>query len=466
MNNIKLLVTSALAISLSNLAFADHHTKVLFKEAVAPVLSAKCASCHGDKKQKGKLRVDSLEAIMKGGSEGASVVPGKPKESTLIQRIHLPLDDDEHMPPEDKTQLTKDEVAVLEFWIQSGAKGDAQIGSLKASAEITKSIVAVLAAVPKLDAKKPDAPKKLDDAAKKLIADTIKKVNAGGGNLMAIAQNTPQLRFSALNVAKEFGDQHLVPLKPVGEHILWLDIARTQVTDSGLANVAAMKNLTKLHLENTKITDAGLDHLKGLSNLEYLNLYGTGITDAGIAKLAGLKKLQKLFLWQTKATDKGVAALAKAIPGIDINTGWKEPVKVVAVAATKPATPKPVAKPAPKPPAKPVAKPTPAPKPPAKPVAKPTPAPKPPAKPVAKPTPAPKGTLEAALAELTAAATKAKQDTAAAKAAHELAVKKAAEAARAAEAMKAAAERAANIEQQTATALLQLQKAVAASKVK
>ncbi|HRQ90957.1 MAG TPA: ribonuclease inhibitor, partial [Bacteroidia bacterium] len=106
----------------------------------------------------------------------------------------------------------------------------------------------------------------------------------------------------------------------------------------------------RLHLENTGITDAGLDALKGLERLEYLNLYGTQVSDAGLQKLAGLKNLKKLFVWQTKATDAGAAKLAAAIPGIDINTGWKEPqVQPATLAANTPAP----AAPAPAPSAKP-----------------------------------------------------------------------------------------------------------------
>ncbi len=488
------IASTALLVTTSVAKASD---KVLYTEAVAPILNAKCAGCHGGEKQKGKLRVDSIEALLKGGSDGTSLVPGKPEESLLLQRVHLPLDNDEHMPPEDKDQLTKDEIAVLQFWIQSGAKGDATIASLNASAEISKSIAAVLATSgSKKEATKASAaPSAITDADKKLISETITKVNQAGGSLMAIAQNTPQLTFSALNVAKDFGDAQLEPLKLVGQHILWLNLARTQVTDGGLAHLASMKNLTRLHLENTKITDAALDHVKALPNLEYLNLYGTNITDAGIAKLSGSKNLKKLFLWQTKATESGVGTLAKAIPGIDINTGWKEPVVVAAVAtapvtpapvkpatlaptqqtpapaAAKPATPTPTP-PAPVPaPAKPAtpapAPPTPVPAP-AKPATPaptpPTPAPAPaPAKP-ATPAPVSKSSLEVALAELTAAAEKAKKESQTARSAYEQASKSASAASATAATMKAAADQAAEIENKTVAALKELIKAVEASR--
>jgi len=74
-----------------------------------------------------------------------------------------------------------------------------------------------------------------------------------------------------------------------------------------------------------------------LANLEYLNLYGTKVTDAGLEALKGLKNLKKLYVWQTGVTDAGAAKLTAAIPGIDINMGWKEPAAPAAEA--KPAEP-------------------------------------------------------------------------------------------------------------------------------
>lgn len=475
-----LLTSSLLA---SSPAFADSMKSQLYKDLVAPVLAAKCAGCHGEEKPKGKLRVDSLEALLKGGNEGASIVAGKLDESPLLQRVYLPLTDDEHMPPEDKTQLTAEESAVLAFWIQSGAKGTGTVAEFKPDEKATLALNHVLGNLPKVEAKvaKADAIK-ADPAMDKLVAETIGSVEKTGASLMAIAQDTPELRFSALNVSKEFSDDQLAALKPISARVKWIDLARTKVSDKGLAHLAAMNSLTRLHLENTAITDAGLDSLKGLANLEYLNLYGTQVTDAGIEKLAGLKNLKKLFIWQTKATDAGAAKLAAAIPGIDINTGWKAPqVEPVALAAnTKPvmaaaaaAVPAAPAAPAAAAPAKPAA---PAPAPAAKPATPPAPAPKPatppapapvPAKPaVPAPVPAPAGDpmFAKAVAEVQTAAAEAAKRAAQAKTDFDAAIKTVDEATKRAEALKASSEKAAAVAAETKAALDQLQKAVETSK--
>lgn len=470
-------------------AHADATKSQLYKDLVAPVLEAKCNKCHGTEKPKGKLSMVSIEAILKGGNEGPAVVAGKVDESPLLQRVYLPMNDDEHMPPEDKEQLTEQETALLAFWIGSGAKATGTVAEFKPDEKALAAANHVLGNLPKAAATvtKADAPK-VDPAMEKLVKETIGRVEKTGASLMAIAQDTPELRFSALNVSKEFNDDKLAELKPIASQIKWMDLARTQVTDKGLAHVAGMANLSRLHLENTAVTDAGLDSLKGLANLEYLNLYGTQVSDAGLAKLSGLKNLKKVFVWQSKVTDAGAAKLAAAIPGIDINTGWKEPqAQPVALAANaaKPAmpaapAPAPAAKPATPAPATPApaAKPTtPAPAPAAKPTTPapttPAPAPKPATTPAPAPAPAPAAApakpavdpmFQKAVTEVEAAATEAAKRAAQAKTDFDTAIKAVEEATKRAEALKVSSEKAAAVAAETKAALDQLKKAVETSK--
>ncbi len=449
MKSIYPALLTGLALFSSSNALADHHQKKLYDDLIVPVLSAKCVSCHGEEKQKGKLRVDSLEAILSGGNEGPSVVPGELDDSTLIQRVYLPLDDDEHMPPEGKDQLTDEETLVLAFWINSGAKAGVAIGDLKPDQKTNAAIAHVIGNLPEpevLVAKKDPAPT-LNEEQKQVIAETIGRVQESGASLMPIAQDTPELRFSALNVAKEFSDDGITVLKPVEDQVKWVDLARTQVTDAGLAHLKGMKNLTRLHLENTKVTDAGLAHLSTLTNLEYLNLYGTGVSDAGIVKLANLKNLKKVFLWQSKVTEDGAKKLAAAIPGLEANTGWRaSSVEPVALAANSPA-----AKPS-SPPAKPAPKTQP------KPAANPAPAPKPETKPA--PKPAKTDPLFAkAINELKVASSQANQRAAKAKADFDAAIQEVDAATKKAQALKSQSEKAALVAKEAKAALDQLLKA-------
>ncbi|MEO6686979.1 MAG: DUF1549 domain-containing protein, partial [Dyadobacter sp.] len=87
---------------------------------VRTILAHNCYSCHSETKTKGELRLDSKEAIMKGGEDGVVVVANHPDKSEIIRRITLPQGDKEAMPTKGK-RLTEKEIGILKFWIEKGA---------------------------------------------------------------------------------------------------------------------------------------------------------------------------------------------------------------------------------------------------------------------------------------------------------------------------------------------------------
>ena len=89
-----------------------------FEAQVRPLLSDRCYECHGEKKPKGGLRLDSRPGWMAGGDTGRVIVPGEPGLSPLIAAIGY-KDEDLQMPP--KEPLTAAEVAVLTEWVRRGA---------------------------------------------------------------------------------------------------------------------------------------------------------------------------------------------------------------------------------------------------------------------------------------------------------------------------------------------------------
>lgn len=89
-----------------------------YAQVIAPILEAHCVECHGAKKVKGKLRMDTLEALKKGGSEGSAFVAGDLKKSLMHVRVTLDPADDEFMPTEG-TPLTKEQVQAIALWIEA-----------------------------------------------------------------------------------------------------------------------------------------------------------------------------------------------------------------------------------------------------------------------------------------------------------------------------------------------------------
>jgi hypothetical protein len=88
-----------------------------FEKQVRPILVEQCFDCHGDKKQRGGLRVDSREFLLKGTDTGPGIIPGKPDESRLIHAIRH--DGDVKMPP--KNKLPQPSIDILTEWVKQGA---------------------------------------------------------------------------------------------------------------------------------------------------------------------------------------------------------------------------------------------------------------------------------------------------------------------------------------------------------
>ncbi len=295
-------------------AQADPNIKV-FDELIEPVLQAKCVHCHGEQKSKGKLRMDSKEQLLAGGSGAGEdiLIKGDYDNSELIFRITLPKEDIEAMPPmegdHDYNPVTSEELAVMKSWINLGADFDLLISELDESAK--KAAEHVLKNMPEnkfIVSTEIAKSLPLVPSANTKIIHALKKI---GVVVMPIAQNTNALYVNASCLGESFNDEKLRHLEALSPQLLWLNLARTAVSDEGGVSLSKFSLLTRLHLENTFITDAISPYLQNLSNLEYLNLYGTSVSDSSITYLKDLRKLEKIFLWQTKFTDFGIEKLRK-----------------------------------------------------------------------------------------------------------------------------------------------------------
>ncbi len=89
---------------------------------VKPIFDASCARCHGGANHRGGLNMDTREALLKGGHDGAVVVPGDPANSLLIKLIRHegPKDDPKDMPPKGD-KLSDADIKLVEEWIKAGA---------------------------------------------------------------------------------------------------------------------------------------------------------------------------------------------------------------------------------------------------------------------------------------------------------------------------------------------------------
>jgi cytochrome c len=89
---------------------------------VRPILTANCGSCHMGMAHKGDLSLQTRESTLKGGQDGAVIVPGDPANSLLVKLIRHEGPPDDPMPmPMNKPRLSDAEIAIITAWIKAGA---------------------------------------------------------------------------------------------------------------------------------------------------------------------------------------------------------------------------------------------------------------------------------------------------------------------------------------------------------
>jgi uncharacterized membrane protein len=278
-----------------NLAQVDLQKAHFYNDLVKPILETKCYSCHGEGKQKGKLRLDAPEHIVKGGKGGVVLVAGKTDESEMINRALLPLDDEDHMPPKEKSQLTQTELEILKVWIAAGADFDK---SVVATNQLT-ALQKIMGGTTKPVAEVPEGnPAAADQNA-------INVLSRLGAVVLPVANESNYLSVNLVNVIEV--DSAVDALIQLKTQLVWLKAGDLNLTDLHLDKLSQLVTLTKLNLDHTSITDAGLLQLNALTNLQYLNLNQTKVTANGIKSLSSLKKLRSLFIY-------GTAVKAEEIP--------------------------------------------------------------------------------------------------------------------------------------------------------
>ena len=129
-SSFSLAVLSTIAadkVDTSKLPPASDQKGVTYEKDIKPIFEKTCFKCHGEEKQKGKLRLDSLAATLKGGENGPNVIPGKSADSQLVHAVaRIMPEDDENMPPEKKDgtieAMSKENIGLIRAWIDQGAK--------------------------------------------------------------------------------------------------------------------------------------------------------------------------------------------------------------------------------------------------------------------------------------------------------------------------------------------------------
>ena len=116
----------------------------IYDDVIVSIMNGKCLSCHSEVKTKGDLRLDTYQYMLKGGeNDGPAITPNRLDKSAAYYRITIdPKDDadEEIMPPLGKPPLTKEEIAIIEWWIKIGAPNKGKVINFKPDKKIIEAV--------------------------------------------------------------------------------------------------------------------------------------------------------------------------------------------------------------------------------------------------------------------------------------------------------------------------------------
>lgn len=102
-----------------------------YETLIHPLFRTHCFDCHSIDKSKGGFRMDDFRLLLSGGDGGMpGIEPGSLDDSEVHYRITLPPTSKAFMPPSGQLPLTEKQIALITWWIESGASADASIAEL------------------------------------------------------------------------------------------------------------------------------------------------------------------------------------------------------------------------------------------------------------------------------------------------------------------------------------------------
>jgi hypothetical protein len=219
------------------------------------------------------------------------------------------------MPPEGKPALSSDVIAILEWWIDEGARPDMRLEAGPSDPMRQAVIERYLPRLVVIQRRRMRERRRRAALHRELqgIADelglAVEVDPESDSTLFALSMRFPPERVD---------DRTLARLAPHASEFSKLSLVSSDVTDEGLRHVAGMHNLRELILQKTAIDGSGLPHLESIRSLEVLNLAHTALNDSGSVNLLHMPSLKEVYLYNTAVSDSILEDLRAHMPETDI----------------------------------------------------------------------------------------------------------------------------------------------------
>lgn len=256
------------------------------ESVVFAVLEARCWECHGSQKQKGRLRLDTVEGLL-------SVIEFRDApNSSLFQRVALPADHPDVMPPSGEL-LTDDEILAMMHWIHAGAP----MSRLKVVQESAHA----------------------EEAEEARSLEDIRELT-GAWIGFADGKESSSLRVDFSLRESTIGAEAVQALQSIAPRIQELSFAGHQDLPDLDNLLPPLEALERLRLDRTQLTSRQIVAvLNKTPRLQYLNLHSTLADEQIAAAVIKLHDLQRLVLFNTNLSADQISELERRMPGVEIS---------------------------------------------------------------------------------------------------------------------------------------------------
>jgi hypothetical protein len=281
-------------------------TSTIFETAVLPILNQKCVSCHGPDKVKGDLRLDSRMHILRGGESGDILTAGLTGDPILTRLIHLPEDHDEHMPPEGKLQLTKNELSLLRNWIKKENNFDIFINELSPDDSLVVLVENYIAANRKVEIKT-DLP-------------GLDEFNTDYCTVNYLFYGTDEVEVNFFQ-GSFYNRETLKNLLKIKSQIVRLNMQNMPLEKEDLDIILQFENLQKINLNSTQLTINEIEAIKVLDNLSSVAICGIEFNETELDNFLADAKFGEINVWADNVNQMQLETLVAKYPDIEFTIG-------------------------------------------------------------------------------------------------------------------------------------------------
>ncbi len=260
--------------------------------------------------------MDDILLLIKGGKNGKVIDLDLTDSSELLQRLLLPVDNEDHMPPKEKPQPTESQIALIHWWISSHADFTKKVKELPQS-DLVKPLLLALQQPEINNEKKPIIPAK---PVKKADEKVLEQLQKNGITVLPVAQSSNYLSVTIAD-KKNISKKDIELFDKMKDQLIWLKIEGAVIDDEAAKIIGKLSNLMRLNLSGCKLTSNGWKEFQLMKILEYLNVVGSNADATNISVFQQNKSLQSMYLFGSNVKPSDVQMLQKQFLKTHIDTG-------------------------------------------------------------------------------------------------------------------------------------------------